>query len=121
MRPLLLHFTIVVDDHPLFRQGVIDSFSLEEDGIILLASGNGQSDAMRINQDASMYVGRLQQGGELTHPLQSKRHAWLQLISGALAVNGVQLGAGDACALSGEEAVEIAAKEESEFLLFDLA
>jgi DNA-binding NarL/FixJ family response regulator len=33
---------IVVDDHPLFRQGVIDSFSLEEDFLIVGQADNGE-------------------------------------------------------------------------------
>lgn len=34
---------VVVDDHPLFRQGVVDSFSLEEDFDVVGEADNGQT------------------------------------------------------------------------------
>jgi DNA-binding NarL/FixJ family response regulator len=41
---------VVIDDHPLFRQGVVDSFSLEPDLIVIGQASNGE-DAIRLIQD----------------------------------------------------------------------
>ncbi len=50
------------------------------------------------------------------------RHAWLQLISGKLDVNGTKLTKGDGIAVSDETLLRISnpADSQAEFLLFDL-
>ena len=56
--------------------------------------------------------------------LKPDRHAWVQLISGELDVNGSTLMKGDGAAISGEAALKIANKSDNgtaEFLVFDLA
>ena len=56
--------------------------------------------------------------------LKPDRHAWVQLISGELDVNGINLDKGDGAAISGEAALKIASKGgngAAEFLVFDLA
>jgi hypothetical protein len=52
-----------------------------------------------------------------------QRHAWLHAIRGAVTVNGATLHAGDAAAISKEDAVKVTGSgpEASEILLFDLA
>jgi DNA-binding NarL/FixJ family response regulator len=41
---------VVVDDHPLFRQGVVDSFSLESDLLVVGQASNGEDALHLINQ-----------------------------------------------------------------------
>jgi len=55
------------------------------------------------------------------HVLGSGRHAWLQMVTGRVEMNGVALGAGDGAAVSREHTLAIAALEPAHFLLFDLA
>jgi quercetin 2,3-dioxygenase len=50
-----------------------------------------------------------------------RRHAWLQVVSGRVELNGSPLGAGDGAAVSQESALEMVALEPTHFLLFDLA
>jgi len=52
------------------------------------------------------------------------RHAWVQLVSGELDVNGTRLAKGDGAAISGESQLALASvggNGAAEFLLFDLA
>ena len=48
-------------------------------------------------------------------------HAWLQVLGGALTLNGQSLSAGDGAAVSEERELVIEAGRDAEFLLFDLA
>jgi redox-sensitive bicupin YhaK (pirin superfamily) len=82
---------------------------------------DGREGAMVIHQDAALYHAILDEDASVTHPLTADRHGWVQVVSGAVTVNGHALGAGDAAALSGEDAVEIlAGAGGGEVLLFDL-
>ena len=87
----------------------------------LLASREGREGSVTIHQDAEVYDAALGEGEELTHELREGRHAWLQVVSGSVSLNGVELHAGDGAAASEEERLLISAAEPSEFLLFDLA
>jgi len=55
------------------------------------------------------------------HALAEGRHAWLQMVSGRVELNGTTLAAGDGAAVSQESGLEIVAVEPAHFLLFDLA
>lgn len=97
------------------------SFAEHREGIVLVASRDGRNDAIPINQDADVLLGKLQQPGTLRHVLRDNRHAWLQLFAGALIVNGETLEAGDAAAISDQSALELESRDAAEFLLFDLS
>jgi quercetin 2,3-dioxygenase len=88
----------------------------------LIASHDGRRDSTKVNQDASVYASVLGAGKSLEHELAPGRHAWLQLISGELELNGTKVSKGDGAAVSGESKLKIAnpAGGEAEFLLFDL-
>jgi quercetin 2,3-dioxygenase len=90
----------------------------------LIASHDGRYGSTRINQDVSVYASLLDSGKTVELALQPGRHAWVQLISGELDVNGTRLKKGDGGAVSGEKKVTLASAAENgaaEFLLFDLA
>jgi hypothetical protein len=55
------------------------------------------------------------------HALADGRHAWLQMVSGRVELNGTALAAGDGAAVSRESALEVLAVAPAHFLLFDLA
>ena len=87
----------------------------------LVASRGGDDGSVHINQDVNLYASLLSQGEEVTHTLAENRHAWLQLISGSLTVNGEQLNTGDGAAISNETELKLkAGDDKTEFLLFDL-
>jgi redox-sensitive bicupin YhaK (pirin superfamily) len=90
-------------------------------GLRLLASRTGRDGSVTVHQDVELYRATLGAGEETTYELSGGRHAWVQVVSGAAALNGVALGTGDGAAVSDEERLVIRADAPSEILLFDLA
>ena len=87
----------------------------------LVASLGGDDGSVKINQDVNLYASILNKGDQVSHDLVDGRHAWLQLISGSIDVNGETLNAGDGAAVSEERTLRVKSLENySEFLLFDL-
>jgi len=91
----------------------------------LIASRDGRDDSTTIHQDASVYASLLDSGKSVELAIKPGRHAWLQLVSGQIAVNGTTLEKGDGAAISGETTLRIASTSSgngpAEFLAFDLA
>ena len=87
----------------------------------LIISPDGSDGAVRINQDARVYAAVLDQDQELAHQMEVGRHAWLQVAGGSITLNEVKLEQGDGAAVSEESDLKIAAHDQSEILLFDLA
>ncbi len=89
--------------------------------LTLVASRGGDDGSVHINQDVKLYASILKTGEEVSLDLATGRHAWVQLISGKLDINGEILEAGDGAAVSEETKLAITARaDNSEFLLFDL-
>ena len=87
----------------------------------LIASRGGDDGSVHINQDVKLYAAVLNETDEVSYTLADGRHAWIQLISGSLDVNGETLNAGDGAAISDESTLSIKSLADgSEFLLFDL-
>ena len=86
----------------------------------LVAAPGGTDGSVTLYQDVRLYDALLAAGEEVTHNLARGRHAWLQVVKGAVTLNGERLGAGDGAAVSDEESLTIRADGESEVLLFDL-
>lgn len=95
--------------------------SAKEGTLRLIASRGGDDGSIHINQDVRLYASIMKSGEELKYELAGDRHAWIQLISGSIEVNGETLEAGDGAAISEETALTIRSRTDgSEFLLFDL-
>jgi redox-sensitive bicupin YhaK (pirin superfamily) len=87
----------------------------------LVASRGGDDGSVSINQDVKLFASVLDNENKVAHELAAGRHAWIQLISGSVDVNGQLLEPGDGAAISDESKLTIRALEDnSEFLLFDL-
>jgi redox-sensitive bicupin YhaK (pirin superfamily) len=85
-----------------------------------VASPDGGS--MKIHQDARVLIGEMQPGGKVRHELTGGRAAWVHAVSGGVTVNGKDLDAGDAAAVTDESAIDISGRgASSEVLVFDLA
>ena len=95
----------------------------EKQGKLMLLAGPNGSGLTKINQDATLFVSELAKGDVVSHDLGAKRHAWVQVVKGAVTVNGTAIDTGDAAAVSEEQRLQITGtgSERSEFLLFDLA
>jgi hypothetical protein len=59
-------------------------------------------------------------GDEVTHTTQRERKNWLQVVRGAITVDGERLEAGDGAASAYEERIVVASNADSEVLLFDM-
>ncbi|MDH3240926.1 MAG: pirin family protein [Alphaproteobacteria bacterium] len=119
----LLQIWILPDEAGLAPGYEEKLFDLDGDGgaLTLIAAPGGREGSLTIHQDAAVFHGRLADGGSVTHAPEPGRKLWIQVISGALAVNGTQASAGDGLAVSDEARLEIAGARDAEFLLFDMA
>ena len=89
-------------------------------GLTLLASQDGREGSAAIHQDARLWLVKPDGAGALTYPLSAGRAAWVQVMRGALAINGQQLAAGDGAAVVGEVSITLDTESGTEALLFDL-
>ncbi|OLE55685.1 MAG: quercetin 2,3-dioxygenase [Acidobacteria bacterium 13_1_20CM_3_53_8] len=87
----------------------------------LVASRAGSDGSVTIHQDAKLFVASLGAGEEVSHNFEPGRKAWVQVARGSVNLNGQSLQQGDGAAISDEESLKIAAQDEAEILLFDLA
>jgi redox-sensitive bicupin YhaK (pirin superfamily) len=100
------------------------SFSSAEkrDRLRLVGSPDGRDGSIVINQDTQIYDALLSRGRAVSHPLPAGRKSWVQVVRGAVEVNGKGAIAGDGVAVEDEAVVSIAAPaEDAEVLVFDLA
>jgi len=86
----------------------------------LIASKSGRDNSIAINQDADLYVARLDSGDAVQHSLPAHRHAWVHVAEGEVELNGQKLSGGDAAAISEETLLKLKANTKSQVLLFDL-
>jgi redox-sensitive bicupin YhaK (pirin superfamily) len=77
--------------------------------------------AVTIHQDARLYATVLERGESVAHAIAPGRHAWVQVLRGALALEGEPLAAGDGAAVTGTPSVTLVASAPAEALVFDLA
>jgi len=99
------------------------SFPREEraNRLRLVASRDGREGAISVHQDVEIRAGLLDAGATVRQPLAPGRHAWVQVVRGAVDVGGKRLVAGDGAAVSDERELALVAQEASELIVFDLA
>src|SRR5438552_1115086 len=54
----------------------------------LVASRDGRDGSVTVHQDVDLFAVVLEAGEVVTHPLQHGRHAWIQVVTGAVALDG---------------------------------
>jgi len=86
----------------------------------LVASPDSADGSLTIQQDARIYLAELGSGGQLDKELQPDRYGWLQVLRGAVELNGTPLATSDAAAISLEGGLSIRAAAPAELMLFDL-
>jgi redox-sensitive bicupin YhaK (pirin superfamily) len=86
----------------------------------LIVSPDGRDGSVQLHQDASIYAAILRPGDALEHVLAAGRLGYAHVVRGALLVNGVALGAGDALKITDESRITLAEADAAEVLLFDL-
>ncbi len=90
-------------------------------GLRLVASPDGHAGSLAIHQDARIHHAILAAGESVSLAIVPGRHAWLQVVRGAVTANGTALAESDGAAFSEEPTVNVSATEPAEVLLFDLA
>ena len=88
--------------------------------LLLVASPDGDG-ALTIHQDARIFLAALNAGEQITHAIASGRHAWLQVLRGAVELDGQPLATSDGAAVSDEPKLFLRAAEPADVMLFDLA
>ena len=86
----------------------------------LVASKSGRDGSLSINQEADLYLAKLEAGNEVSHQLKAGRHAWVHVAEGEVKVNGGTLKDGDAMGLSDQAEIGLVGAKPSQVLLFDL-
>jgi quercetin 2,3-dioxygenase len=87
----------------------------------VVSGGAGNANgALRIHQDATLYVSELDGGRAVSHALAPGRRAYLFVTRGAVDVNGQRLGPSDAAQIENEREIRIEATAPSGLVLIDL-
>jgi redox-sensitive bicupin YhaK (pirin superfamily) len=105
---------------PSYEQKRFDE-SERHNRLRLVASPDAADGSLTIHTDARVYLASLDAGQQVTQELAPGRHAWLQVLRGAVTLNGQPLATSDGAAVSEETTLAIAATEAAEVMLFDLA
>jgi redox-sensitive bicupin YhaK (pirin superfamily) len=97
-----------------------------QDRLRVVASRDGRDGSLTIRQDADIFLATLAPGREVSHALRPGRHAWLQVLRGAVVANGRPLATSDGAAISDERELTIRSAggdsaASAEIMLFDLA
>lgn len=93
---------------------------LETQKLVHVISPDGKEGSISIHQDANMYISRLKKSQDLNFEVKPNRRLWVQMVKGAVKVNGQELTTGDAVAAQDIAKAAITASEDSEMILFDL-
>ncbi|QDV12954.1 Quercetin 2,3-dioxygenase [Rosistilla oblonga] len=87
----------------------------------VVASPDGRDGSLSIQQDALLYLSKLESGATLDFAIDAGRYAWLQVLRGSVALNSNHLETGTGAAIENESLLRIDATSDAEIMLFDLA
>jgi quercetin 2,3-dioxygenase len=87
---------------------------------LLRVIGPEGGDVVKVHQDASVHVGFLEEGTEVTHEIGDGRGAYVYLIGGRAAFDGQKVSTGDAAKVTGQPSLGIRADSPSELILVDV-
>ena len=86
----------------------------------LVADPDARDGALKLHQDARLYLANLHSGDTVVHPVEPGRGIWVQVARGIAALNGIEMREGDGAAAENEKSLELEADTDGEVLLFDL-
>ncbi len=78
------------------------------------------ADALKVHQDARVYVSYLEEGKRISHELAEGRGLYIYFIEGQATLEGEPVRTGDAAMVEGEPAIEIAANLPTELIMIDV-
>jgi redox-sensitive bicupin YhaK (pirin superfamily) len=99
------------------------TFTAEEkkNRLRLIGSRDARDGSVTIHQDVDLYASILEKGKTVSMALRPGRGIWVQVLTGSVRANGVELGAGDAAAIENASELSIEGVDQAELLVFDLA
>lgn len=101
---------------PRYEQRRFDAVN----GRQLVLSPDARDGSLKIFQDMTLWRWALAGGEEEVYQPQSGRVIWIQVVKGALTINGHTVVTSDGVAIRDEDLLSLRAAEDSEILLFDL-
>jgi len=112
----------ILPDTPGLPPGVEQrAFSTEDrTNRLLKVIGPEGGEVVKVHQDASVLVGRLEAGSAVSHPIGPGRGVYGYLIGGAATFGGEELATGDAVKVTDESELAIRAADPSEVILVDV-
>ena len=112
----------ILPDTASLRPGVEQRVFTTEDRTdrLLKVIGPEGGEVVKVHQDASVHVARLNPGVGVNHAIGAGRGAYLYLISGAATAAGHELATGDAVKVTDEPELAIEATAVSELILVDV-
>ena len=117
----LLQIWIQPDSQGVTPRYAEKSFANATKGVLhLVTSKTGRGDSIAINQDADLWLAKLDAGQSVTHRLAPGRQAWVHVAEGEVMLNGKTLTGGDAAVVTESTALELTGKKSAQVLLFDL-
>ncbi|MEQ9316583.1 MAG: pirin family protein, partial [Henriciella sp.] len=85
----------------------------------VLASGNGDENALRIRQDAKILGATLKEGETLEYTVPAGRYGYFVLADGSVELNGEVLNARDGAAVTGAETLKFKGVKDAEIVFVD--
>jgi redox-sensitive bicupin YhaK (pirin superfamily) len=88
--------------------------------LLPIVAGQDTPGTLKIHQDTTFYVARLNGGQAVAHTFKPNRRAFLYVIEGEVSANDETLSAGDQARLVNPEGLRLQALQDSEVILIDL-
>ncbi len=104
---------------PSYEQKTLDPDALIG-GFSLVGDREGTNGGITIQQNAKMFMARLNEGQETSYDFAPNRAGFLQVVRGHVALNGETLKEGDGAEISGIATIKLIAETDCELMLFDL-
>ncbi|MEI7608635.1 MAG: pirin family protein [Rhodospirillaceae bacterium] len=104
---------------PVYRQVSVPDAE-KHNTLRLLAAPGGTDGVLATHRDVRLYAGVLEAGVSVSHRPENDRGTWIQLVDGAIDVNGVRMSRGDGASIEDTDTIVITVRERAELLLFDL-
>lgn len=107
------------DLEPSYEQKSFTTADLHNQLYPIVKSVPGER-ALLIHQDATFYLGHIDAGKKVTHPLPKNKGAYLFVIKGKLGLGDKLMKTGDAAQITLSDAVDLTTIERSEVLLIEV-
>jgi redox-sensitive bicupin YhaK (pirin superfamily) len=104
---------------PSFVIGSFDSNKLNN-VLLPVIDPNGSEQIVKIHQDLTLYLSRLDKDKELSFLQTEGRRVFILIMEGLITVNEKTLGAGDTARIESQSSLALMAKEDSFLMLIDL-